>query len=154
MRLFIFPHPHIASPLTWLAHINITCFMFCAHQREATRWDSEEWPTIRDFAEHVLQYCKLSWLLRSIARFIISVEDCELDESIESGRRKQPLLVWTNDFPFILQAHCFHFWRRNLSFLEPEPDADRVCLRPHTLVVSLFKHSEVFNNQWKRFFSQ
>ena len=66
-------------------------------------------PTTRVFngSRHVtvLQYCKLHWLLRRFLRFIVSVEDCKLYENSESGRRKLPLLVWTNDFPFILQAH-------------------------------------------------
>ena len=66
-------------------------------------------PTTRVFngSRHVtvLQYYKLYWLLRGFLRFIVSVEDCKLYENSESGRRKLPLLVWTNDFPFILQAH-------------------------------------------------
>ena len=114
MPLFIFPHPQ--CPYHMRAHAPVSQLvsscqfpMFYARQCEATRRDWWREPTTRVFngSRHVtvLQYCKLHWLLRGFLRFIISVEDCKLYENSESGRRKLPLLVWTNDFPFILQAH-------------------------------------------------
>ncbi len=114
MPLLIFPHPqcpyhmHAHAPVSQLVS-SCQFSMFYARRCEATRREWWRKPTTRVFngSRHVtvLQFCKLHWLLRRFLRFIVSVEDCKLYENSESGRRKLPLLVWTNDFPFILQAH-------------------------------------------------
>ena len=163
MPLFIFPHPqcpyhmHAHAPVSQLVS-SCQFPMFYARQCEATRrvWWRE--PTTRVFngSGHVTVLQEILQTPLIVAKiFKIYCFRWGLQALWEPWvRSPQTTVVSLNEWlPLHSPSpHCFHFWRRNLSFLEPEPDADRVCLEPHTLF-SLFNQWEVFSNQWEGFIS-